>query len=34
MNAKAMTAISGYVPQFDVFIGTLTVLEHLNFLVK
>jgi len=34
MNAKAMTAVSGYVPQFDVFIGTLTVIEHLTFLVN
>lgn len=33
MNPTGMTSISGYIPQFDLFIGTLTVREHLTFLV-
>ncbi len=32
-SRSAMTAIVGYIPQFDLFIGTLTVKEHLTFLV-
>nr|AHK05665.1 ATP-binding cassette transporter sub-family G 75152 [Tigriopus japonicus] len=32
MNPTGMTSISGYIPQFDLFIGTLTVREHLTFL--
>jgi len=30
-DAKAMGALSGYVQQDDLFIGTLTVAEHLRF---
>ncbi len=33
MSPMNMTSIAGYIPQFDVFIGTLTVREHLTFLV-
>jgi len=31
---KFMRTISGYVYQEDLFIGSLTVLEHLNFMVR
>ena len=34
MTDKRMTSIAGYVPQFDLFIGTLTVHEHLTFLAN
>ncbi len=33
MTPMNMTSIAGYIPQFDLFIGTLTVREHLTFLV-
>jgi ABC-type multidrug transport system ATPase subunit len=33
MSPQSMTAVSGYVLQEDLFIGTLTVKEHLTFLV-
>ena len=33
MTPQAMTSISGYIIQEDLFIGTLTVKEHLTFLV-
>ncbi len=29
----SMSSIVGYLPQFDLYIGTLTVREHLEFLV-
>ena len=32
-NAKQLAAISGYVQQDDIFIGTLKVKEHLKFQV-
>ena len=34
MTPQAMTSISGYIIQEDLFIGTLTVKEHLTFLVS
>jgi len=33
MTPTGMASICGYMPQSDIFIGTLTVLEHLTFLV-
>ncbi len=29
-----MSALAGYIPQEDLFIGTLTVREHLTFMVS
>ena len=34
MTPQAMTSICGYIIQEDLFIGTLTVKEHLTFLVS
>jgi ABC-type multidrug transport system ATPase subunit len=34
MNSRAMTSVAGYMLQDDVFIGSLTVREHLTFLVR
>jgi ABC-type multidrug transport system ATPase subunit len=33
-NRPSMSSIVGYIPQFDLYIETLTVREHLNFLVR
>ena len=33
-SRSAMTSIVGYIPQFDLFVGTLTVKEHLTFLAN
>ena len=33
MTSKAMTSVAGYMLQDDTFIGSLTVREHLTFLV-
>lgn len=34
MGKKGIRRISAYVQQHDLFIGTMTVQEHLNFMVK
>lgn len=34
INGKLLTAVSAYVQQHDLFIGTLTVREHLIFQVR
>lgn len=34
VNSKLLTAVSAYVQQHDLFIGTLTVREHLIFQVR
>lgn len=34
INGKMLTAVSAYVQQHDLFIGTLTVWEHLVFQVR
>ena len=33
MTSKAITSVAGYMLQDDIFIGSLTVREHLTFLV-
>ena len=34
VSPNSLTAVSAYVQQDDLFIGTLTVREHLNFQVR
>jgi ABC-type multidrug transport system ATPase subunit len=34
MDRPSMSSMVGYLPQFDLYIGTLTVREHLEFLVS